>query len=254
MCFYSPLCTVGQLVHYTRSIFTGCFYPLQSPNTAKKMERGRSSSDSSVFMLNGIRNDFLNATLCALPYCKNSVNEFNVQLLAGDVHFSSLADQHVGVIYSSSGSLAWFVMFPSCASSASHTLFTFFLNALCCWRNFCISVATWRHVICRAPDCWLTECEPSWHLRSEMRDLCSQHIPCFYDTTQHLPSKEVFFLLKLVLKAFSMSDFKFRGFFSLCFLCLLCVIILNLCLSTLQCLGCLLFIHKAFGALHLHPV
>lgn len=55
-------------------------------------------------MFNGIRNDFFNATLYVLPYCKSSVNEFNVQFLARDVHFSSLTDFKVGVINSSSGS------------------------------------------------------------------------------------------------------------------------------------------------------
>lgn len=34
------------------------------------------------FMLRRIRNDFLNATLYVLPYCKDSANEFNVQFLA----------------------------------------------------------------------------------------------------------------------------------------------------------------------------
>lgn len=44
------------------------------------------------FMLRRIRNDFLNATLYVLPYCKDSANEFNVQFLAQDVHFAFLAD------------------------------------------------------------------------------------------------------------------------------------------------------------------
>ena len=30
-----------------------------------------------------------------------------------------------------------------------------------------------------APGGWLTDWELSWHLRFEMRGLCSQHIPCF---------------------------------------------------------------------------
>jgi len=44
------------------------------------------------FMFSGIRNGFLNTTLYALPYCKNSANEFNVPFLAWDIHFSSMAD------------------------------------------------------------------------------------------------------------------------------------------------------------------
>ena len=56
-------------------------------------------------MFNGIRNDFLNGTLYTLPYCKNLVNEFNVQLLAWDVNFSSLIDK---VIYRCVG--VWVVL------------------------------------------------------------------------------------------------------------------------------------------------
>lgn len=65
---------------------------LTKPKYRKENGTRWSSNDSPSFMFNGIRNDFLNATQCALPYCKNSVNEFNVQLLAWDVHFSSLTD------------------------------------------------------------------------------------------------------------------------------------------------------------------
>lgn len=74
-------------IHFHRPLLS-----LTKPEYRKENGTGRSSNDSSSFMFNGIRNDFLNATLCARPYCKSSVNEFNVQLLARDVHFSSLTD------------------------------------------------------------------------------------------------------------------------------------------------------------------
>lgn len=48
MCLYSLLCAVSQLVHYPRSIFTGCFYPSQSLNTAKKMGRGGVQTTAQV--------------------------------------------------------------------------------------------------------------------------------------------------------------------------------------------------------------
>lgn len=124
--------------------------------------------------------------------------------------FSSLADQHAEVIYSSSESLAWFVMFPPCASSASHTLFTFSLNVLCCWWNFAfqLRLEDTSSAALQTAD-WQSESHRgTWGLRWEIY-VVSTFLP-FHDTTQHLSSEEI--LLKPVLKAFPCQSLGSEGF------------------------------------------
>ena len=109
-------------IHFHRPLLS-----LTKPKYRKENGTGRSSNDSSSFMFGGIRNDFLNGALYALLYCKKSVNEFNVQLLARRVHFSSLIKK-----------LKWFIAAVGVWAVLSCGRLIMILVALICVITNCI--------------------------------------------------------------------------------------------------------------------
>lgn len=99
----------------------------------------------------------------------------------------------VQVIYCCSGSLGSSVMWVSYFDLSSphlchHVSSVYHLvEWIVLHMKYCISVTTWRYFHSSAAgSSWLTDWELLWHLRFEMRDLCSQHIPFFpFMTIQH---------------------------------------------------------------------
>lgn len=133
---------------------------------------GRSSRNSSSFMFIGIRNDFLNATLCS-----SSVNEFNVQLLEWGVFFFP-------------GHVQWFV-----AAACTAAVFMVSLNALRCCPKGCVCSQETAAVLLEAD-----RFEPSWH--SEVWDerfMPSAHSR-LHHAAQHCSFPEILFSLKPCLK------------------------------------------------------
>lgn len=90
------------------------------------------------------------------------------------------------------------VGFPLCASSLYHTFFTMLFEWLALLVKHCVLFVTEKmahHLQC----CWLLT---DRLMKSETKDLCSQHIPFFVFMTihQHLVFRATFCLLKTCLE------------------------------------------------------
>ncbi len=115
------------------------------------------------------------------------------------------------MIYSCTGSLGCFVMWASYFDFSSphlrhHSIQLYLPSRIYC-RTYRAAAEildfSWRYFSSSAPGHWLTDWEVSWHLRFEMRGLCSQHIPfSFFKTLPRIFLREKYSFCWKVLKAF----------------------------------------------------